>query len=169
MRLSVFKGFSQDMVLDLTGITASQLKSYRESKTVKPKRTSQGFLYSFQDVLTLKLVSQLLKMNVSPSNVKSASKYFHEIDPSKCLLNYKLYIREDNKEILFLGEASETVSASRWGQLIIDKVVRVVPVGEAMEEVRNKVIELDASIKRGASQSKLIPFREALKKHHGLG
>ncbi len=166
MKLAVFHGFSQDMVLDLTGLSPSQLRSYRESSAVKPQKTEQGYQYSFQDVLTLKLVKQLTRRNVKPAHIKNASKYFDDIDPFKSLLQYKLYLRDDSKEIIYFGDKpGQLINASKWGQLLIDGVLLVLPIGEELEPVRQQVIDFDAIIQRGLKQKKLIPFRDALKKH----
>ncbi len=169
MKLAVFQGFSQDIVLDLTGLSASRLRSYRESGIVKPKKAEQSFQYSFQDVLTLKLIKQLILRDVKPMYIKNASRYFDDIDPSKSLLHYKLYFRDDTKEIIYFGdEPGQMINASQFGQLILDGVALILPIGEELEKVRVHIIDFDQSIRRGLKQKKLIPFREALKQH-GLG
>jgi DNA-binding transcriptional MerR regulator len=169
MALTIFEGFSQDFVLDFTGLKISQLRGYREAGVVKPPKKQQGYEYSFRDVLTLKLVHQLTVYGVKPINIKNASSYLGKINPEKSLLHHKLYIRSDTKEIIFFGtKTKHAINASKFGQLLVDGVLLILPVGEQLEKVRIHIVDFDRNVQRGLKQRKLIPFREALKQH-GLG
>jgi DNA-binding transcriptional MerR regulator len=172
MALKVFNGFSLDMAADLSGLKSHEINRLRDFGVVKPTKTRQGFSYSFADLLMLRLVRQLRLNDVKLKDIHQANKYLSDLDPSRNLNNYKLYIRTDSKEIVFFGDQVDNrhalISASKFGQLLLAGLLVVIPVGRQLENLRRNVISFDRDLDRSMRAQKVIPL-DAVLAQHGLG
>jgi len=171
--LKIFNGFSLDMSSGLSHLSVRDIDSLRLHGVVKPEKTSRGFIYSFRDLLMLRVVRQLKLNDVKLKNIRQADKYLRDIDPSRDLSNYKLYIRDDTKDVLYLGDDLEKsnlsiINASRQGQLHLQRFLTILPVGKQLEQVRQDIFRMDDELDRSMRARKIISLDAVLKKH-GLG
>lgn len=168
--MKIFQGFQVDLAADFTGLSTREIDWLRQSGMVSPERTSEGYRYSFTDLLMLRLVRVLKDHGVKARDIKQAHEYLEHLDPSRRLSRLKLYIRDDNKSILYLGEAPEVdslVSLTDWGQLVVKGVLTIIPVGNHLEAMRLDVIRIDERLSRRVSRRKLVPL-STLKAQYGV-
>lgn len=168
--LKVFTGFQLDVAADFTGLSHSEIRWLRENKMVSPKKTKEGYIYTFGDILTLRLVRILKAHGVKPRNISRAHQYLKSYDPETSLSSLKLYLREDTKAILSIGDsptATSMVSLSDYGQLLATGVLVVIPVGHQLEAMRKDVLTLDRRL--GASlKAKRFSSLETVEKRYGI-
>jgi DNA-binding transcriptional MerR regulator len=169
MALKVFKGFSLDMAADLSGLDKSEIKRLRNYGIVSPPRTKQGFAYTFANLLMLRLIKQLRLNDVNLKDIRNAHEYLSELDPNKNLREFKLYIRTDSKEIVYFGEKPDNrhalINASKFGQLLLDGLLVVIPVGKQLEQVRQNVIDFDRELDQSMRSTKVIPLDKVLARY----
>lgn len=167
MALKIFKGFALDEAADLSGLHKWEISRLKQYGVVVPKRTKQGWSYSFTDLLMLRLVKQLRENGVKLANVRKAHEHLSNIDPEKSLRNHKLYIRSDTKDIVYFGQmdGKTPISASQFGQLLMRGVLIILPVGVQLEAVRKNVIALDKDLDRSMRSKRVISLDTVLKRH----
>jgi hypothetical protein len=172
--LKIFVGFSLEVAEDMTGLKKSEIDSLRRYGVVGPGKTKQGYLYSFVDLLMLRLVKQLRLNDVTLKNIGRAHEYIADIDPTKNLSGYKLYVRTDTREIVFFGDQDSDndkrkllINASEFGQLLHANVLLIIPVGKQLEKVRKTALQFDTDLNRSMQQKQVIPL-DTLLSRHGL-
>lgn len=119
----------------------------------------------------LRLVFNLKKLGVKIKNVSKAHDYLKDLDPNRKLTNFKLYIRDDRKSILYLGDKPDPrymVSLDEYGQMVAAGVLTILPVGKDLEAARQEVIKIDKDLARSLSSRKVVSLA-ALQKKYGLG
>lgn len=160
--MKLFTGFALDMASDFCGLSKGEIKWLVSQKVVAPKKDKTGsFVYSFSELLMLRLIKLLKDNGVRVKNVKKARDYLKDIDPNHDLTNIQLYVRSDRQQILYLGEDPQQhtlVNMSEFGQL----------VGKKMESMRREVIDLDSTLSERLNVKKLIPAKDLLRKY-GMG
>jgi DNA-binding transcriptional MerR regulator len=161
MTLQAFDGFQLDFASELSGLKPSTVATLRKHGIVKPERKSVGYSFSFADVLTLRLVRQLIDMGVKAKKIYLAHEYLSNIDPSKCLLHLELAINYDTGDIIKIGE--NLVSLSSHGQLLLPGVNYIIPIGHNLEQVRKNVIKLDQRL--SSRPSRTLTVEAILKKY----
>lgn len=169
--LKVFTGFQLDVAADFTGLKHSQIDRLRKNGVIKPTKTSTGYCYSFQDLLTLRLVRQLLLNDVTIGNITKAHDYLTGYSPEQNLANIKLYVSQETKEILYIGDPSNDekqflVSMNRYGQMVLKGLVTILPVGRQLEGMRRDVIKLDKQLDKGLKAVKVVSL-DTLRKKYG--
>ncbi|MBK7745701.1 MAG: MerR family transcriptional regulator [Candidatus Obscuribacter sp.] len=87
MALKVFEGFQLEMVSELSLLSASSINTLRRHGMVTPVKQSGGYLYSFADVLTLRVIRQLRENDVPLKNIVKAHDYLSKLNTSKSLFN----------------------------------------------------------------------------------
>lgn len=168
--LQIFDGFGRDQVCDITGLSKTDLANVVKQKIVQPERTRVGYKYTFQDLIFLRLINTLRTFKVSVKNIRNAHHYLKDINPSKSLIHYALWLGRDSKKIFYLGEEVDPdyiVSASDFGQLYAKGMILIIPVGKHLEETRKEVIDLDKRLARSLRSTKVIPL-ETVKKNYGV-
>lgn len=173
--LQIFDGFGRDQVCDLAELTPSELQSVLRHKLVKPKRTKSGFKYSFQDLLMLRLIQSLRKQGVRIKKIEKAQQYLKHINPEHSLTNFKLYIDDETKSILYLGEKLEgfkrdnryLTSMDKFGQLMAAGLLTILPVGKDLEGARQNVITLDRDLVRSLKAKKVVSL-DSLMNQYGV-
>ena len=166
--MRLFTGFQLDLASDFTGLSEGEIRGLRQSGIVTPQKTTEGYKYSFQDLLMLRLIRLLKQYGVKLKNIKRAHQYLGGLDPSKRLANFKLYIRTDSKQILYLGENPQEntmVALDQFGQLMATNVLAIIPVGEQLESLRKNVISFDQTLATRINSRKVVPLGKFLKRH----
>lgn len=138
-------GFNADTVRRLTGITYRQLDYWDTTGLVRPSiRGAQGKgsrrVYSFQDVVEVRVVSRMLASGVSLPTVRKAVHYLtqhfdHVVRPLA-----QLQLVADGKRVLVRTEdRPHLVDATAGGQVVI-----TIGVAAIAEELKHTVVELSA-------------------------
>ena len=161
MGLKVFLGFAREMAVDLTGLSTGELRTLRQHKVVKPELTDEGYRYSFQDLLILRVVRSLKHYGVKVKNIKAAHHYLQQVEPEKNLSSFKLYVRDDTRQILGLGPDPNVMRAfDQFGQLMASNLLTILPIGKELEETRQEVINFDRRLSKSLKERKVIPLSE---------
>lgn len=115
MEFGTDEGFRGPQVCKIVGITYRQLDYWARTKLVEPSvRPAQGSgsqrLYSFADLVDLKLIKNLLETGVSLQRVREAITYMHELghDPKGVTIvsdGHSVYALKSPEEVydLLLG------------------------------------------------------------------
>lgn len=145
-------GFSADSARRLTGVTYRQLDYWDKTGLVRPSvRGAKGKgsrrVYSFQDVVELRVVSGMLASGISLPAVRKAvgclQEHFEHV--SRPLAQLTL-LASGRKVLVRTDDPRKMVDATSGGQVVV-----AVPVGAIAREVQKSVVELSAPI--------AMPFR----------
>lgn len=165
--LKVFNGFQLDMAADFTDMSPSKINTLRKKGILKPEKTSEGYCYSFADILTLRLCQQLRENNVPLNNVYNAHEYLQNWDPGRSLLHIKIKVRDPDGQILEIIDNETVICLSQFGQLIHSDIVRTISVGKEMEKVRLNVLAFEKTVTKGMEIKRTVSV-EAMKRHFGI-
>jgi len=136
-------GFGSTIVLKLTGVTYRQLDYWARTGLVGSSiRQAAGRgsrrVYSFQDLVALRVVARLLDAGVSLQAVRRAVEYLkqHADQPLSTLG----LITKGNRVFALMGNSSKMVEATAEGQVVI--AIDVEPIEK---DLRTDVTELSAA------------------------
>lgn len=137
------KGFNADVVRQLVAITYRQLDYWDRSGLVRPSvRRAQGKgsrrLYSFQDVVELRVVSKMLASGVSLPTVRKAVRYLARNFENVARPLAQLTLAPSGKRVLVTVE-ERLIDAAANGQIVIS-----ISVAAIAEEMKNTVLEMSA-------------------------
>jgi DNA-binding transcriptional MerR regulator len=158
-------GFGSTVVLKLTGVTYRQLDYWARTGLVGSSiRQAAGRgsrrVYSFQDLVALRVVARLLRAGVSLQRLRRAVEYLkqHADQPLSTLG----LIGEGNRVFALMGSSSKMIEATADGQVVI--AIDVKPIEK---DLRTDVIELsepreiDVRVRGGTYRAVLTPDLEA--------
>jgi DNA-binding transcriptional MerR regulator/predicted RNase H-like HicB family nuclease len=138
-------GFSAEVARRVVGISYRQLDYWDKTALVRPsisqaRGKGSRRVYSFEDLVELRVIAGLLTVGVSLPTVRKAARYVrqHFADLVRPLARLTLVV--DGKTILVrTSERKDLVDATSGGQTVIS--VAVEPIARAL---RGKVLELQA-------------------------
>lgn len=149
MAHAVEAGFRGPQVCKIVGITYRQLDYWARTDLVTPsiqdaRGSGSQRLYSFEDLVDLKLVKKLLDAGVSLQRVREAIDYLHEMghDPTG------VTIASDGKTVYACKSPEEVFDLLRKGQGVFG-----IALDPVMEELQGSVSELR---KKEAEQSDAV-------------
>jgi len=165
--MKVFDGFQLDLAEELSGLSRQRINWLRENGIVEPEKVAGGFKYTFQDLLMFKLVRVLEMNKVKIRNIERAAKFLEEFDLSKKLTGVKLYIRDDTRQILYVGEdpQKDQFVMMDGGQFVHAKLLTILPVGKHLEQMRQNVLSFDKELDKSLHSRKTIPLGKLLKQY----
>jgi DNA-binding transcriptional MerR regulator/predicted RNase H-like HicB family nuclease len=136
-------GFNADVVRRLAGITYRQLDYWDRSGLVRPSvRRAQGKgsrrLYSFQDLVELRVVSKMLASGVTLTTVRKAVRYLARNFENVARPLAHLTLAPSGKRVLVKVE-EKLLDAAANGQVVIS-----ISVGAIAEELKNTVLVMSA-------------------------
>lgn len=138
MAQAVEAGFRGPQVCKIVGITYRQLDYWARTDLVTPsiqdaRGSGSQRLYSFEDLVDLKLVKKLLDAGVSLQRVREAIDYLHEMghDPTG------VTIASDGKTVYACKSPEEVFDLLRKGQGVFG-----IALDPVMEELQGSVSEL---------------------------
>lgn len=116
--LSLEQGYRAKSVADLVGITYRQLDYWARSELVEPSiDVAQGSgsrrLYSFRDILILKVVKRLLDTGVSLQNIRAAIGHLSEMGVQELS---EVTLMSDGASVYECTSVEEIVDLTRGGQ-----------------------------------------------------
>lgn len=138
-------GFNADTVQRLTGITYRQLDYWDRTGLVRPSiRGARGKgsrrVYSFRDVVEVRVVSRMRASGVSLPTVRKAVRYLTQHFDHVLRPLAQLTLVADGKRVLVkLEDRPHMIDATADGQVVI-----TVAVAAIAEELKNTVTELSA-------------------------
>lgn len=158
-------GFGSTVALKLTGVTYRQLDYWARTGLVGSsirQATGRGSrrVYSFQDLVALRVVARLLKAGVSLQAVRRAVEYLkqHADQPLSTLG----LIGQGNRVFAQMGSSSKMIEATADGQVVI--AIDVEPIEK---DLRSDVTELstpreiDVRVRGSSYRAVLKPDLEA--------
>src|SRR5262245_31498793 len=136
-------GFGSSVVLKLTGVTYRQLDYWARTGLVGSSiRQAAGRgsrrVYSFQDLVALRVVARLLDAGVSLQAVRRAVEYLkrHSARPLSTLG----LVAKGSRVFVLTGSSSKMIEATAQGQVVI--AIDVEPI---VKDLRSDVTELSAA------------------------
>lgn len=129
-------GFSADVALRIVGISYRQLGYWDKTGLVRPSiRQARGKgsrrVYSFEDLVELRVIAGLLSVGVSLPNVRKAARYvrLHFADLIRPLA--RLALVADGKRVLVrTAEGKALIDATSGGQTVVSLAVE--PIARAL-------------------------------------
>jgi predicted RNase H-like HicB family nuclease len=136
-------GFGSSIVLNLTGVTYRRLDYWARSGLVGSSiREAAGHgsrrVYSFEDLVALRVVARLLDAGVSLQAVRRAAEYLkrHTVRPLSTLA----LAAKGNRVFVLTGNPAKIIEATSQGQVVI--AIDVEPI---VKDLRSDVTELSAT------------------------
>lgn len=153
--LSLDQGYRAKSVADLVGITYRQLDYWARSELVEPSiHIAQGSgsrrLYSFRDILILKVVKRLLDTGVSLQNIRFAISHLHDIgiqDLSAITLmsdGASVYECTSEQQVIDLAKEGQGVFAIALGPVWRDTESQLIQL--PIEDVTTGAVAMPANI-----------------------
>jgi DNA-binding transcriptional MerR regulator len=135
--------FSADVARSIVGITYRQLDYWDKTGLIRPsvqraKGRGSRRLYSFEDLVELRVVAKLLAAGVSLPAVRKAARYLrqHFTDVVRPLA--RLAVQADGKRVLVsTTDGKHLIDATAGGQVVI--TVAIAPI---VKDLRERVTEL---------------------------
>lgn len=138
-------GFSADVARRAVGITYRQLDYWDKTGLVRPSiKQARGKgsrrVYSFEDLVELRVIAQLLKVGVPLPAVRNAARYVrqHFAELVRPLARLSL-VAEEERILVRATDKKALLDATSGGQVVIS--MSVAPIAEAL---RGKVSDLQA-------------------------
>ena len=138
-------GFSADVARRAVGITYRQLDYWDKTGLLRPSiKQARGRgsrrVYSFEDLVELRVIARLLRVGVSLPAVRKAARYVRQHFTNLVRPLARLTLIAEGKRIFVrMTDTKTLVDATADGQVVIS--VAVAPIAE---ELRDKVTELQA-------------------------
>jgi DNA-binding transcriptional MerR regulator len=138
-------GFSADVTRRVVGVTYRQLVYWDKTGLIRPsiqKARGRGSrrLYSFEDLVELRVVGRLLAVNISLRSVRKVARYLRQHFSEVVRPLARLSLLTDGKSVLVqTTDQKHVIDATADGQLVI--TVAVAPI---VQNLRERVAELKA-------------------------
>jgi DNA-binding transcriptional MerR regulator/predicted RNase H-like HicB family nuclease len=145
--MSQTAGFSAEVARRAVGITYRQLDYWDKTGLLRPSiKQARGKgsrrVYSFEDLVELRVIGNLLALGVSLAAVRRAARYVRQHFASLVRPLARLALVADGKQILIrTAESRNLIDASADGQIVIS--FAVAPIAQAL---RGKVIKLQTPL-----------------------
>jgi DNA-binding transcriptional MerR regulator/predicted RNase H-like HicB family nuclease len=145
MRMPASNGFSADVARRAVGITYRQLDYWDKTGLVRPSiKQARGKgsrrVYSFEDLVELRVIAQLLRIGVPLAAVRRAARYVRQHFAELVRPLARLALVAEGKRILVRAtDGKALIDATSGGQVVIS--FSVAPIAE---ELRGKVTDLQA-------------------------
>jgi len=108
----LIEAFSQELVSRITGLSKRQLEYWDETDVIKPSIASHyGFgtprLYSFADLIRLKVASEMRRLGVRPSDMKVTMAAFEQRGYSDPFVSVRFYSTGGGNKVVHVDSSSE--------------------------------------------------------------
>ncbi len=140
--------FNSKTVSRITGLTTRQIDYWDRTHFIKPSvREAAGYgsarIYSFEDLIQLKVAKSLLDNGISLQRIRKAVWYLRKTMP---------HMQRPLSDLKFLTDGSTIFVLTKDSNVIIDtlkngQVVFAIQLGRLIDELRGEVKELDAKRK----------------------
>ncbi|HVW25572.1 MAG TPA: MerR family transcriptional regulator [Polyangiaceae bacterium] len=139
-------GFSADVTRRVVGVTYRQLVYWDKTGLIRPtiqKARGRGSrrVYSFEDLVELRVVARLLAVNISLRAVRKVARYLRQHFTEVVRPLAQLSLLADGKSVLVqTTDRKHLIDATAEGQLVI--TVAVAPI---VQDLKDRVAELRAT------------------------
>lgn len=139
-------GFSADVARRVVGVTYRQLVYWDKTGLIRPsiqKASGRGSrrVYSFEDLVELRVIAQLLSVEISLPTVRSAARYLRQHFSEVVRPLARLSLVTDGRRLLVRAtDQKHLIDAATGGQLVI--TVAVAPI---VQDLKQRVAELRAT------------------------
>lgn len=135
-------GYRGAVATEAAGITYRQLDYWARTGLVEPTvRTAAGSgskrLYSFRDILVLKLVKRLLDTGITLQQIRLAIQQLHEAGISDLA---QVTLMSDGASVYLCTTGDEVIDLLGRGQGVFG-----IAVGTVMREVQSQLVEIDTT------------------------
>jgi DNA-binding transcriptional MerR regulator len=142
--LAVADGFRGPQVCKLVGITYRQLDYWARTNLLRPsladaKGSGTQRVYSYGDLLELKVIKSLLDANVSLQSARTAVEYLRD-NLGEEIASANLVLCGDTP--LLVREDGEIIDLVRKGQ----GVLNIVPLSPVVEQLRVAILEMRPTV-----------------------
>ena len=140
------EGINARTASQITGVSYRQLDHWDRTHFLKPsfqeaKGTGSSRLYSFLDLIQLRVAKALREKGISLQKIRKSLTYLKTHDPSIEKPLAQLRLLTDGESLFVLTKNSKVMlDTLREGQLVFS-----LAIGEIVEEMRGKVVELGAT------------------------
>lgn len=134
-------GYSGTVAAKAAGITYRQLDYWARTELVEPSlKSAEGSgsqrLYSFHDVLVLRLVKRLLDTGISLQQIRIAVNQLHESGINDLA---QVTLMSDGASVYLCGSSDEVIDLVNQGQGVFG-----IAVGKVLREVETNLVQLDS-------------------------
>ena len=134
------QGYSGKEAASIVGITYRQLDYWARTSLVRPsfadaKGSGSRRLYSYRDLLELRMVKKLLDAGIKLENVRKAFTYLRDVAETE-IISAHLVIAED---MVILCEGDELIDVVRQGQ----GVINVLPLEGVKDDVDTSIMQFN--------------------------
>jgi DNA-binding transcriptional MerR regulator len=150
--------FTVDFAADFSGLTEARINALEKKGILSPEKHSRSRYYTYGDIYILRIVKILRLSGIRLANIEAAYAYLKGLKPDQPLTSFILL--HDGNEVYALVDGN-TVSATRYGQMIIKGTIKMIAVGSELESLRRKMNRYVDSVKKSASDLK----KKALKRY----
>ena len=152
---AVAEGFRGPQVCKVVGITYRQLDYWARTNLLRPsladaKGSGTQRVYSYGDLLELKVIKSLLDANVSLQSARTAVEYLRE-NLGEDIASANLVLCGDTP--LLVRDDGEIIDLVRKGQ----GVLNIVPLFPVVEQLRVAILEMRPAPEATAEASQLRP------------
>ena len=156
-------GYRGPVACSAAGITYRQLDYWARTKLVQPSlRNASGSgsarLYSFRDILVLKVVKRLLDTGVSLQQIRSAIEHLRERGVQDLA---QITLMSDGASVYECTSADEVIDLVQGGQGVFG-----IAVGRVWREVEGSLAELPRE--RSAEEGEAAEAQDSLEQHDEL-
>jgi uncharacterized protein (DUF433 family) len=135
------QAFTAERVRVLTGLSLRQLQYWDEQRFIRPSLTArQGRgrkrLYSFRDLVSLKVASQLRRLGISLQQIRKVDAHLRQLDYRRPLAELRFYVANGQ---LYFEEAGTVRAGGQPAQVL---ATYVVPVGEIAHTLAGEITKL---------------------------
>jgi len=143
--------FTVDYAADFSGLTEKRISTLEKKGILSPEKHARARYYSYGDIYILRVVRILRASGIHLSNIEAAYEYLKALKPDQPLTSFILL--HDGKEVYALLDGN-TVSATRFGQMILEGTVKMIAVGSELEALRLKMNGYVDNLKKASQELK---------------
>ncbi len=157
------QGYRGPQVCKIVGITYRQLDHWDRTGLLRPslaaaRGSGTQRLYSYKDVVVLRIIKQLLDSGVTLQRARKAIDFFRD-SVGDDLASANLVLGASDSVLARDGD--ELLDLLRGGQ----GVFNVVPLSGVVDDVRHRIVELGAEAHEATATAEPAP--ESTRQHHG--
>lgn len=114
----MLQAFTQDAVAKIVGLSRRQLDYWDRTGVISPsvapfEGRGHGRLYSFQDLIKLKVGAEMRRRHFRPSGIRKTVQNLEQRGFDDPLLTVRFLVQPDGKEVLYVNPAAERPLSAR--------------------------------------------------------
>jgi DNA-binding transcriptional MerR regulator len=126
--------FTSDFASDFSGLSSRQILALEKTGVLMPCRERGIKYYTFGDIYVLRVFRILQRLGIRHPKIKNAFQYLRELKPEDPLSSFVLL--HDGREVYSILDGKQLISASQYGQRILEGVIQLEAIGSELELTR---------------------------------